>query len=386
MSYSKILTIALMVALTACTGAKRQKTEKLKSNGDGFPVSSKELSAWVRSNSDHYWAFMKGRTEVAAYLGPQGILAGDPHIANFNPTPILDRDGNWSMQYLYDDFDDGGHGPLVLDIVRLLTITKATKEKAKSEPIIDAYIAGLMGETLEQPAELAKYMAISRGDYRALTDKQIAKRATAQNLKIKAGVVEVYDGPITKDMIAPFLPGHRILDIARRVHLHGSSRDLIRLFVLTVDTSDVQHLYELKQWSQTALSLYQDQPAPTTWFQELRSVFWTGLDPVTDQFIEISGQGHFFLREKKSKLIDVPYGSEDKQAIKWVQRFAAYAASTLGRAHGAQTSGHDLAARLQTDSARAEFRSAVKQAARVYLQTAYSIAAKDKNVSYPEDD
>ena len=53
---------------------------------------SKNLSQLIRSNTPHYWTYMKHRADLSSlkqYLPFEGILAGDPHMGNFTVLATL---------------------------------------------------------------------------------------------------------------------------------------------------------------------------------------------------------------------------------------------------------------------------------------------------------
>ena len=51
---------------------------------------SRNLSQLIRSNTPHYWSYMKSQADLRglkSYLSFEGMLAGDPHIGQFRRPP-----------------------------------------------------------------------------------------------------------------------------------------------------------------------------------------------------------------------------------------------------------------------------------------------------------
>src|ERR1700732_2620386 len=81
---------------------------------------SKNLSQLIRSNTPHYWTYMKHRADLSSlkpYLPFEGIVSGDPHMGNFSVLPLKQVGGSRQMRYADIDFDHAGRGPFVLGII-----------------------------------------------------------------------------------------------------------------------------------------------------------------------------------------------------------------------------------------------------------------------------
>ena len=58
---------------------------------------SKNLSQLIRSNTPHYWTYMKHRADLSSlkpYLPFEGIVSGDPHMGNFSVLPLKQAGGS----------------------------------------------------------------------------------------------------------------------------------------------------------------------------------------------------------------------------------------------------------------------------------------------------
>ena len=110
---------------------------------------SKNISQLIRSNSNHYWNFMKKDADLSPlkkYLKFEGFVTGDPHLGNFAVMPVKKTNGKRDFAFLDIDFDDAGAAPLVLDFTRLMVALKAVSKDIKAEEIVQAYVSGLQGK------------------------------------------------------------------------------------------------------------------------------------------------------------------------------------------------------------------------------------------------
>lgn len=396
---SLALLLCLSPFLTACGGPQDHSAElaaqdqRIKVQGvkaeSAFPTSSKDLSTWVRSNTANFWEVMRAHApaELNPYIGFNGIVTGDAHISNFAPVPAREN-GVTSLRFMNVDFDDGGRAPLVLDFLRLVVITKATKDKVKVSALTNAYVAGLRGEKMEYPAEIAKLMKLSLEEYKKQADDYIGKKTKKDGmLKRKEGKQETYTGAISREQLAALLPADlTIQDVTFRPHDHGSSAELTRLYILAKDGAGHSRLFELKERGLPAVAKYAAQPETKAWYQELVAALW-GEAEGYDKLVEIPGEGTFWLREKRVKLIDVPYASDSKSSVKFVQDFSAYDAYILGRLHGRQPDGKNLASQIGSNQAsRTLFKDSVKAAAQSYLRVAVALAAAGGKIEDPDSE
>src|SRR5690348_8789408 len=72
---------------------------------------SENLSQLVRSNTEHYWHYMKAQADLGAlepFVKFEGMLAGDPHMGNFGVIPLTAKGGARRMRFVNIDFDDAG--------------------------------------------------------------------------------------------------------------------------------------------------------------------------------------------------------------------------------------------------------------------------------------
>lgn len=130
--------------------------------------NSKNLSQLLRSNADHCWTYNRDTRvlkDLANYLDAEGTISGDPHLGNMTVIPVQNAKGKTEMKFLNVDFDDGGHGPFVLEFARFVTVARASSKDIKFRDMLNAYFAGLRGKEMATPKRIAKAEQVSIEDY-----------------------------------------------------------------------------------------------------------------------------------------------------------------------------------------------------------------------------
>jgi hypothetical protein len=332
---------------------------------------SKNLSELIRSNAPEYWAYMKKHADLRAlkpYLGFEGAVAGDPHLGNFGPIPVMTSQGAREMRFVNIDFDDAGRAPFVLDFVRYAAAIKAQCKEMKTEALLESYLTGLAGNKLPAPRKVQDFLEMKISDYDEMAAKYCAKHCLDQGFKFKPGEIDRYDGKIKPADIDKLFPGEQVLGIAKRVEARGGSSNEIRIWVLVGGPRSRQRIVELKQYAKPGTANYQEQPPVRQWLSEIRQAFWPGLTGSDYDLVTLEGGGLFWIREKRVSLIDVPYSSQKKHDVDFVIDLATYDADLLGLAHGSQAQAPGYAAAIRRDTAG--FHDAIKGVERAYLESA----------------
>lgn len=343
---------------------------------------SKNLSQLIRSNAPEYWAYMKNDANLRLlkpYLTFEGAVAGDPHLGNFGPIPVMTNQGSREMRFVNIDFDDSGNAPFVLDYVRYIAAIKAQCKPMKSQILQENYVLGLKGKQIPPPKQVQYFLEMKVSDYDEQAAQYCEKHCSDQGFQFKSGEIEHYSGDIKRAAIDKLFPGEQVLCVAKRVEARGGSFGDIRIWVLVGGPHSRQRIMELKQHATPATARYQKQPPVKQWLAEIREAFWPGLTGVDYDLVTIEGGGLFWIREKRVSLINVPYSSEKKHDIEFVMTLANYDANLLGLAHGSQAQGAGYLAAIHSDSDR--FHQATKEVERAYLESARE-AFKKKRVSH----
>ncbi len=160
---------------------------------------SKNLSQLIRSNAPEYWAYMKKHADlqpVKPYLSFEGAVAGDPHLGNFGPIPVMTNQRTREMRFVNIDFDDAGRAPFVLDFIRYVAAIKAQCKPMKSEVLQENYLLGLAGKTISPPKQVQDFLDMKVSDYDEQAGQYCAKHCVDQGFKFKPGEIDHYDGKI----------------------------------------------------------------------------------------------------------------------------------------------------------------------------------------------
>ena len=341
---------------------------------------SKNLSQLIRSNAPEYWAYMKAHADLRLlkpYLEFEGTVAGDPHLGNFGPIPVMTSAGSRKMRFVNIDFDDAGRAPFVLDFVRYLAAIKAQCKPMKSEVLQENYVLGLRGKSVPPPNTVQEFLEMKVSDYDKRAAQYCEKHCRGDSFKFKAGEIDSYQGPISAEVIGRLFPGEQVYCVAKRVEVRGGSSEEARIWVLVGGPHSRQRIMELKQYAAPGTARYQPQPPVKRWLAEIRQAFWPGLTGADYDLVEIKGGGLFWIREKRVPLIDIPYSSEKKHDVEFVMSLAIYDANVLGLAHGTQAQGAAYYAAIHR--APEAFHHASKEVALAYLESARQAFKKKKS-------
>jgi Uncharacterized protein conserved in bacteria (DUF2252) len=332
---------------------------------------SKNLSQLIRSNTPHYWAYMKHTadlTRLQPYLSFKGTIAGDPHMGNFAALPLKSVGGSRKMRFVNVDFDDAGRGPFVLDLVRYLVAVKSITGQIKKRPLEASYVAGLAGKEVDPPKEVRSLLAMLVSDYDEMVTRYAEKKSSKHGFELKAGEIEPYNAKIGRSTIEHLFPTEKVIDLAMRPAHRGGSLGQLRIWVLAEDKNSRRRIVELKQYARPATANYQTQPPVHEWLSEIRQSFWPGLDGSAYDLIDLAGAGLFWIREKHVSLIDLPYSSTKSSDIAFLEDLAIYDANVLGLAHGRQAQAAPYHAVVKREIEA--LHDATEAVAKAYLATA----------------
>jgi len=346
-----------------------------------FPiVRADSLSKFLRSNSPHFWAYMKDAdlSGISDYLGAEGIVAGDPHMGNFAPTPVVVGNKK-EIAFLDVDFDDAGRGPLVLDLIRYQLSIKAVFPDIKKKDLEQAYIMGLKGQSIAPPMQVQNFLNLSYEQYQSLADEYTAEMTSNKgepHFKLKPGELEKYNASIKRETIKALFDStiDTVVDYAIRPaegQVGGSARGLRIWLLVKTKSNDRLRIMELKEFQPTGMNNYKPQPEPMDWIEEVRAVFWPGYSGETYNLVDLKEDGLFWLRQKQVTLIDVPYSSSKQGKLAYAEGLAIFDANQLGLAHGRQAAAKKLLAAIERD--REEFHDAIEAVLADYLSVALKL-------------
>ncbi len=339
----------VLFAASMLTGLVSAGAVHAQADNDVQVVEGESLSKFIRSNTAHFWTYMRTDADLSAIKGLlkfEGIGAGDPHMGNFAPIPVL-KGGKNRMAFLDVDFDDAGQAPLILDFVRYMVAVKADFPDIKKKDLEEAYLRGLAGKTVEAPKPLQKFLDLSWDEYQAEAADYTEKKTKGDGFKLKPGEIESYSAEIKRSSIEELFKGRgeKVVDIATRPEAVGGSAGSTRIWILA-DTTEGRRIMELKEYAPSAIGNYQKQDDPGTWVKAVRAAFWPGYAADTYDLVRVEGK-FFWLRQKQVSLIDVPRSSQKARKLAYAEGLAIYDANLLGLAHGRQEGGADYLAALE---------------------------------------
>jgi hypothetical protein len=354
------------------------KTRPSTANEFQQVADSKDLSQLIRSNTVHYWTAVKGQLDLSGlkpYLGCEGMLAGDPHAGNFAVLPLRAVDGSRKMRYVNVDFDDAGRGPFVLDFIRFVIASKATDKEVARREQEKVYFKGLAGKEIDPPKKVRALLEMRVAEYDAMVTEYAQKRSSKGGFIFKKGEIEPYTAKIDRANIERLFRTAKVIDIATRPEERGGSAGELRIWILLEDSGARRRIMELKQYEEPATAKYQSQPSPQQRLKEIRDAFWPGLDGSDYDLVGLRGAGLFWIREKRISLIDLPYSSEKRKKLDFLDDLEIYDANQLGLAHGRQQNAHRYREAIKADPEA--FHEATASVEKAYLAIAKkTLAAK----------
>lgn len=346
--------LALTSTMIASGGAHAEELTQID--------QSKNVSQLLRSNAGHYWATVRDNSklkDLANYIQEQGVINGDPHLGNFSVIPVFSKKGKQELKFLNIDFDDGGVGPFALEFARYVAVAKASSKNIKIKDIVTAYVNGLRGQKVESPATIEEAEEVTMEAYEAQRVKYVQKRVVGDKFKMIPGEIEQWNGRPNRDDIAAVI-GNSVLDVAQRPMERGGSKDSLRLWVLVKDKAGKVRIIELKQYQETALAKYQEQPEMGERIANLFNIYWVKTDPRSYALVGILDVA-YWMREKKVNVLEYADKAQEDEA-------RLYLANLIGRFQGRQEQGAAYLAKIEKDPNR--FKEAVKTFIKDYLGVA----------------
>jgi len=373
---TKSLAILILILSTASAQAKKSHDTSTSASDLEQLSTSTSLSQLIRSNTKHYWNWIRARVQdddsIQKWLSYEGIIMGDPHLGNFGPSLVLSKKTNSpELKYVVIDFDDMGRGPFILDLARFVVATEAITSKVKKQDIVDAYVEGLADPDADlsgAPSQIQKALDTDVSDYYSQLEDKVDKDTKGDVFKLKDGELEAYDGPVQKSDVEKILGDVKVLDLAKKIIDRGGSKDSIRLWALVEFTEGGRRsIIELKEWQEPGLAQYEDQPSFASVLKQGYDVFWPGLATSSYELTTVAGT-QFWVREKKLSMVDIPYSVNKDSEEKFIEDDAVYTARALGQIHGRQAAGQEFLKAIQNSkNGNRDLKEAIEPYIREYL-------------------
>lgn len=281
------------------------------------------------SNNQAFWSLTHKVEEfLRPYLRYEGWVLGDPHPANFG---ALYTSASWV--FAPNDFDDGGEGPLVLDLLRYLSTTHDQSSTMLAE-LVDSYRDGLCGVAPLLP------------DFMDSTGRTSLELNQSKDIDPEGFIAEsreLFPVPrIQREKFLAHLPSGRLIDAYATYRDKGGSSGLKRFWFLIEDQYSQMIHFEFKIMAQPATAMYQNQKSHSIRIESLKKVYWPASLGDSIKVVEVDGIS-YLLRIRRSDPLHVHAnnspGLGHLKNLYWVAQ--------MGFAHGKQELGKNLCAVIQ---------------------------------------
>lgn len=176
----------------------------------------------------------------------QGHCVGDAHMENFGV--IFNNQDKDKAIFTMNDGDDGGIGPLFVDVLRFFGAVKLNNDNDNLSPIIEAYQEGVRGKKRKNCVTIEAMIKDSVKDeakekckdYRTKFEKQVKSKAQADNgyNKHKTGLTQWEIKEVKRILDDQFGKEVTFIDAFTYVKVVGGSGGLRRVRVLVDFKSD----------------------------------------------------------------------------------------------------------------------------------------------------
>jgi hypothetical protein len=300
----------------------------------------------LRSNVHHFWEWSKNNESLLApsLLAFQGWVLGDAHLFNFAEVKLKDGTYKWS----FNDLDDSGIGPFVLDLMRFAsTVVASNYKRVNFNDLFEAYTEGVSGKNHKKPSIVKDLRKLAEKEAENKWDEFIDKIIDAETEKLiygVKGIVSFADGPqeMQKFILAHVGQFQKVLpmdtmitDMAFRTKELGGSQGLVRVFLSAKEGKDFV-IYEFKPLVRPGLDYYQDQIAQEQRIEGIMKFLWEDSVPEDYRYIKIAGR-EFFMRVRLPKLFEL-HDEEEFLAMKGSDQreYLLYIANWMGKKHREQ--------------------------------------------------
>lgn len=323
----------------------------------------------VTSNTQHFWAWAKenGDEHLGPYLNHSGQVMGDPHLRN-----VFDYRAGAKAELAVADLDDGGKGPLILDIARYITFLKAAKSELKIAEVFDAYARGLRGEKLATPLLLKNAQKFSAEDIAAQHTRYLEKNTINGKFNYKRlelvpqkefTAAQKVESKEFAEKVKQMTGHSKVWDVGFTATDSGSSAGLSRYWVLVGDEAGPKSIVEGKELTTPALNFYEKQASQKLRVDALTKTYSeAGLDG--DLFgVANAGGKDFWVRPRKFQALAL---DDDGITLQQEEEFSLYLANWMGQKQRAQAAGPALSKAIDADQLKAK--DAVRSYVRAYLK------------------
>ncbi|MEK2690227.1 DUF2252 family protein [Bdellovibrio sp. GT3] len=332
--------LLLTLALSLFAGAPALASDNFDPARSADWHQEDDLFGAFRANAPHFWYWLK--TQHSEMLNPSGVVVGDAHILNFGDVQLA----NGGREFALIDIDDGGpNAPLAGDLIRYAAGNQVSPFKISLNKIFDAYVQGLKGMQMSEPAVLQDALEHSEADYHARQEKYLDKMTSQNRFSEKANLTALSHAPSevqqlfnqARGYFEASMAGYQILDIGYKTKHGGGSSGLPRFWYL-IERNQKRHIIEFKLEKEAATSYYRYQGTPVERFPHVAQIYRPANTAYGPYKIVAGPAGQFLMRARLNPFLDF----ENADNIRDGQEMSLYIANRIGLWHGQQDASDDL--------------------------------------------
>jgi hypothetical protein len=321
----------------------------------------------ITSNPGHFWAWAKENAQghLGDYMAPEGMVIGDLHLRN-----VFDYRSGGRAELAVADIDDGGRGPLILDLARYAVFLKAERKDIKIAQVFSAYTDGLKGKALPEPNLLAWARELNANDIKAKHLRYVEKNSENGRFnfeRLELSPPEKFNSAQRRESrelgkkVLEKTGAKKIWDVGLTQYDSGSSAGLARYWYLVGSMRAPNAIVEGKLLSEPGLSYFQPQKVAAERVAELTLAF--SKNGLAKPFGVARAAGKdYWVRPRKFQALDL-----NNEEVSWLdeEEFALYVANWLGRRQRDQPAGKALLKKIEKNEGAAK--DAVRDFVRDYL-------------------
>lgn len=214
-------------------------------------------------------------------LNQTGWMFGDPHLKNFG-SAILN---NTRSIFTMTDLDDGGHGPMALDVVRFLTSAIIFNPTIDSEKLLSSYLDGLNKNTEVKSKSVENFLQKASRLGPTPLDELFDKKT--KMLIRNASVTEISQNQVKKFSLVikeNYSQKLKLIDQIEFLRTRGGSGGLLRYELLLKNAKGDFLVIELKEMTTSGMIAFADSKIPTAKVRIKKGLKFTQGEDVSELF------------------------------------------------------------------------------------------------------
>lgn len=264
---------------------------------------------FFRSHVRAYYAITKG---IALPNPKTGLCYGDAHVANFGF--IEGKDGQ--ARLLYNDLDDSGICPVLLDALRYFTSVRFLDDEDEVKKLISLYISIVNGKE-----DAVGIKSRFEPNFKKMRKEVLGKYVDGGRIRRQPGVFDdvspqlaAETSRLVEETLASEGEQGKALDVSLASGHGGGSYGLVRYWALSGGAT--QDITEVKECSEPATSIGNWGQVPGNRLETLKKNFWGGPEAARI-YREREFQGKIFvIRSRVKQSLDPEeFSGKDRSTI-----------------------------------------------------------------------